>query len=448
MLIFFPPALVDFQEGLNTDIENTQTSSARQVKLDFVGAMNSARSENPLLKAAKAVVYERKGLIKTVSADVFPQISISGDFSRVKDVSMLNSSFGDSLLGGDSPMLGIDPSVFTAPRSYYTTNISVAQPLFYFGKISTAIGIARMGEKEADQGYRTSELNVLHGVAKAYLAVLSAKAETEVIQSRMLAARQFLNDMTAKLEAQSATALDRLRAESELLAVMPDALQADANLKRAKEVLCGMLGLDPKTDLELADMGLPPELDRTIKGEERSEITQIKVQENMLEANDKIIKSDLLPKFDLSAQYGYQAGKTENMFKAPYDPWRMTISMRWPVFDGLRVSGRRAQNRAQIEQTRQMRINQERGFAVELQSAERELVKAKAFLEAARKALDTGQEALRVSKESFEQGLITSLDLLQAERTAHQLRSQLRRAELGVWSAIFDYRRSLSLLPN
>jgi outer membrane protein TolC len=85
---------------------------------------------------------------------------------------------------------------------------------------------------------------------------------------------------------------------------------------------------------------------------------------------------------------------------------------------------------------------------VEQQSAERELEKARAFLGAARKAFDTGQEALRVSKESFEQGLITSLDLLQAERTAHQLQSQLRRAELGVWSAFFDYRRSLSLLPN
>jgi outer membrane protein TolC len=195
-------------------------------------------------------------------------------------------------------------------------------------------------------------------------------------------------------------------------------------------------------------MGLLPELKEPIEGEERSEIAQLKIQEGMLRANDKIIKSDLLPKFDLSAQYGYQASKTENLFKQPYDPWRVTVLMRWPVFDGLRMSGRRAQNRAQMEQTNQMRISQERNFAVEQQSAEREMAKARAFLEAAKKAFDTGQEALRVSKESFEHGLITSLDFLQAERTAHQLQSQLRRAELGVWAAIFEYRRSLSLLPN
>lgn len=447
MLIFFPPAILDYQEGLNDTIGSTRANVTEQLKLDFSSALNKASLENPLLKAAKALVDERRGLIRTVKADIYPQLTINGDFSRMKDVSMLNSSFGESLTG-ESSMLPIDVNSLIAPRSYYTTNIGVNQPLFYFGKISTAVDIAKMGANESEAAYKTSELNVLHGVAKAYLAVLSAKAETEVIQSRKLAAEQFLSDVTAKLEVQSATELDRLRAESELFAVMPDALQADANLKRAKEVLSGMLGLDPKTDLELSDMGLPPEISTPLAGEERSEITQLKIQESILKANDKIIKSDLLPKLDLSAQYGYQAAKTANLFKEPYDPWRFTISMRWPIFDGLRMSGKRAQNFAQIEQTRQLRANQERNFAVEQQSAERELGKARAFLEAAKKAFDTGQEALRVSKESYEQGLITSLDLLQAERTAHQLQSQLRRAELGVWSAIFDYQRSHSLLPN
>ena len=451
-----PPAqsaVVEYQGGRFGQAEDAwggaQVEGPSVLRLDFGGALDSARAENPLLKAAKAVVDERRGMIRATKADIYPQLTINGDFSRIKDVSMLNTSFGEALLGGeDSPALPIDASMLTAPRSFYTANASLSQPLFYFGKISTAIRIAKMGEDESLSAYRTSELNVLHGVAKAYLAVLSAKAETEVILSRKLAAEQFLSDVTAKLEVQSATELDRLRAESELYAVLPDALQADANLKRAKEVLSGMLGLDPKAALELEDMGTPPETTAPLQGEERSEVVQLKIQEDMLRSNDKIIKSDLLPKFDLSAQYGYQAAKTDNLFKEPYDPWRVTVAMRWPIFDGLRMSGRRSQNRAQLEQVQQLRLNEERNLAVELQSAERELVKARAFLDAAAKAHDTGQEALRVSKESYEQGLITSLDLLQAERTAHQLQSQFRRAELGVWSAIFDHRRSLSLLPN
>ena len=303
-----------------------------------------------------------------------------------------------------------------------------------------------MGEKEAGYAYTTAELEILHAVAKGYLAVLSTRAELEVIESRKKTAEQFLADVKAKLEAQTATELDRLRAESEYLAVVPESLQAEANHKRAMEVLNGQLGLDPRTPLQLADLGLPP-LDDTFEASERSEIAQLRQQEAMYRANDAIIKSDLRPKFDLNASYGYQAAKTDNLFKEPYDTWKVNVTMRFPIFDGLRSSGKRAQNRAQLEQVRQTRLDKERSIAVEKSTAVRELEKALAFFEAAKKAYAAGLEALRMSRESFEQGLITSLDLLQAERTERQLESQRRRAELGLWTARFEYRRSYGLPP-
>jgi len=113
------------------------------------------------------------------------------------------------------------------------------------GWLGTAVAIARMGEKEAGYAYSTAELDTLHGVAKAYIMVLAAQAELEVVQSRLQTAQQFLSDVKSKLEAQSATELDRLRAESEYLGVIPENLQAEANYQRAVELLNGQLGLDP-----------------------------------------------------------------------------------------------------------------------------------------------------------------------------------------------------------
>jgi outer membrane protein TolC len=259
-------------------------------------------------------------------------------------------------------------------------------------------------------------------------------------------AEQFLSDVKAKLEAQSATELDRLRAESEYLAVVPENLQAEANYKRAVELLNGQLGLDPHTPLKLSDPGAP-DTASPASAQDRSEIAQYKQQEEMYRANSKIIASDLRPKFDFNASYGYQAAKTPNLFKEPYDTWKVNVSMRFPIFDGLRTSGKLAQNRAQLEQVKQARIDKERAIAVEKSSAQRELQKTLAFHDAAKKAYDAALEALRNSRESFDQGLITSLDLLQAERAERQQESQRRRAQLGVWTAVFDYRRSFGLPP-
>ncbi len=398
--------------------------------LDLAGALDRARNENPLLLAAKSRVDERRGLITSTRADALPQITLVGDATRTRDVTAI--------------LAGLAPDV--TPKNVYTAQAVLNQPIFYWGKIGTAIEIAKMGEKEADFAYTTAELATLHGVAKAYVGVLSAQAELEVIATRQKTAEQFLQDVKSKLEAQTATELDRLRAESEYLAVVPETLQAEANYKRAMEVLNGQLGLDPKAPLKLSDLGSPP-LEQPLTEVQRSEIAQFKQQEVILKANDKIIKADLRPKFDFSASYGYQASKSDKLFNEPYDTWKVSVTMRFPIFDGLRSSGKRAQNTAQLEQVKQSRIDKERAIAVEKSSAERELQKSIAFHAAARKAYDAGMEALRVSREAFDQGLITSLDLLQAERTERQLESQRRHAELGVWIALFDHRRSLGLSP-
>ena len=438
MLLMSPPAL---QAPALTFPAPEAPTQGTPISLDLSGALARARNENPMLQAAKARVDERQGLITSTRADALPQLTLMGDFTRMRDVSMLNSSFADL-----APSFGFPASSLVSTRSIYTSQANLTQPLFYWGKLGTAVDIAKMGAQEASLAYTTSELDILHGVAKAYLAVLSAQAEQEVIGTRRKTAEQFVSDVKAKLEAQSATELDRLRAESEWLAVIPEALQADAQVKRAVEMLNGQLGLDPKTPVILANLGLP-EAGAKPAGTERSELAQLRQQEAMYRANEKIITSDLRPKFDLSASYGYQAGKSELLFKEPYDTWKVSVTMKFPIFDGLRSSGKRAQNTAQLEQVKQSRIDRERTVAIEQSSADRDLEKAIALNEAAGRAHDAALEALRMSRESFEQGLITSLDLLQAERSERQSESQRRRAELGLWSARFDQRRSLGLPP-
>jgi outer membrane protein TolC len=424
MPMIFPPAQVQ------------PAPTQAPLALDLAAALDRARSDNPNLRGAKARVEERQGMITTARADALPQLNLDAAASRARDTSFM----------GLAPLLGVNPDLLTSPSNSYFTQVSLAQPMFYWGKLGTAVQIARMGEEEAGLAYTTAELDVLHRVAKAYIEVLATGADLEVVAARLKTAEQFLADVTAKEEAQTATELDRLRAESEYYAVLPENLQADASHRRALEVLNGQLGLDPRTPLKLADLG-EPVLERPTPAPVRSEIADYLKQEEMYRANERIISSDLRPKLDFAASYGYLTGSSRDQFHDPYDNWKVGVTLKVPLFDGLRTSGKRAQNAAQLEQVRQQRLDKERAIAVEKSSSERELQKAIAYREAARKAHAAGLEALRVSRESFDQGLITSLDLLQAERTERQLESQRRRADLNVWTAQLDYRRSLGLPP-
>ena len=123
--------------------------------------------------------------------------------------------------------------------------------------------------------------------------------------------------------------------------------------------------------------------------------------------------------------------------------------MKFPMFDGLRSSGKRAQNTgpARAGEAVAHRPRAVRGHRAKHRRAR--AGEGHGLLNgAAARAHDAALEALRVSRDSFDQGLITSLDLLQAERAERQAESQRRHAELGLWSARFDQRRSLRPAPT
>ena len=263
MPMIFPPAQVQ------------QTPAQAPLPLDLAAALDRAKADNPNLRGAKARVEERQGLITTARADALPELNFNAAANRARDVSFL----------GLAPLLGVSPDLLTAPQTSYFTQVHLAQPVFYWGKLGTAVRIARMGEEEAGLAYTTTELDVLHGVAKAYINVLATRADLEVVSTRLKTAQQFLADVTAREEAQTATELDRLRAESEYYAVLPDNLQAEANHQRALEVLNGQLGQDPKTPLNLADLG-EPVLERPTPAPVRSEIADYLKQEEMYRANE------------------------------------------------------------------------------------------------------------------------------------------------------------------
>ena len=299
-MLLMPPAQV------------AETPNQAPLAFDLKSALARAKDQNALLKAAAARVDERRGLIIATRADALPQFNATADFTRNRDVSILNSSFGDS-----AALFGFDKNSLVAARSIYTTQVSLSQPIFYFGKLSSTLEVARVGEREAQAAYTTAELDTLHGVAKAYLAVLGAEAQLDVVAVRMKTSEQFLEDVKSKLDAQSATQLDLLRAQAELQGVIPDVLQAKADFARALEVLDGQLGLDPRTPLRLEKL-LVPEIPKGVQGVSRSELTQLEEQQKALGINDRILSSDLKPKLDLNANYGWQAGKTDNLFHEPY----------------------------------------------------------------------------------------------------------------------------------
>lgn len=400
--------------------------ASQVIALDLASALTLAKNDNPILKVAKAKVKERHGLIVSARADALPQFGVSGNATRRSDL----------------PDLKV--------HNHLGVKVTVSQPLFHWGTISSSVKAACSGEQEAKFHYDVVELDVLHGVAISYASALIAKAELEVIQTKLKTAEQFLATIKAKLETQTATTLDLLRAESDYLMAAQDKLQIETRYKNALVSLNNKLAISQDITLKLSDLGTP-NIDFSLGSIERSEIAQYKQQENMYRINEKIIKSSLRPSFDFKASYGYDEKlKSEgnaSFFKKSHNVWQAGIVVNFTIFDGLRTQGKLAENRAKIEQVVQMRKDKEHAISLEQSKAERELNEAIVMNKTANKAYDASLEELQTSRDFFEQGLITSLELLQAEHKERQQENKRRCTELNIWIAWFNYRRSYNLSP-
>ena len=108
-MFLFPAALLE-----------APAPAAAPVELDLSGALARARAENAMVRAARARIDERKGLITSVRADALPQVSMFNDFTRVRDVSILNSGFGDS-----AAQFGFKPEALVGARNMYSSRLDL-----------------------------------------------------------------------------------------------------------------------------------------------------------------------------------------------------------------------------------------------------------------------------------------------------------------------------------
>lgn len=417
---------------------------APPVELDFQAVLGAARRESPLILAAREKVNERQGEVVAVRAQALPRLDVNHAYSRTRDVSMLLGSFSEM-----GSAFGFDPVGLIKPFAAYSTQASLSQTLFAFGKIRGTIAMAGLAKDEAVAASGTAERDLLHQVALQYLGCLSAQADLEVAEARQQAAHQFLEDMEARLSVQDARQLDVQRAKAERLAARTEVIRSESAWRRALETLNGQIGRPAATPLRLAPLPEAPGTETDGERQpERSELRQLQLQSRLLDQNAQVIRADRLPRVDLKASYGYLAGDRTNLFHQPYNAWNVTLSVKVPVFDGLETSGRAAQNRARQAQVKHATVDLQRQIDVELASARRELVKAVSFRETAEEAHAASLEALRTSQESFQVGLISSLDLLQARREERQAEATRRKAGLGVWQARFALQRALGDAPS
>jgi outer membrane protein len=310
--------------------------------------------------------------------------------------------------------------------------IQIGQLLFN-GQYWVGIQTAKLGKKIAQQGFENSILDVKHNLSNSYLMVL-------ITQKTLLIFNQNIEDLN-KIKGHTQKMVEAGIAEQNDLDQLTVQVSMLENTKRTMEravqmgynLLKFQLGVDPKTEIVLTD-SFDELLLKNLNRDEK--IAPFNIENNILyqmtETGEKI--SDQMVKMEKMAYAPTLTGFFAHNEKFMTTGFDMTpkniagVSMSIPIFSSGSRNYKVSQAKIKLEQsainksmvTDQLNM-QEKQLKMDLSSALENYNSQKESVTVAKRVLETVNR-------KYEQGIVSSLDLTQANSNYLQAESNFVQA--------------------
>lgn len=406
-------------------------------RLDLPNALAYALDNNYAIRAARERIREQDGLLIETRAANLPGVSLNGGYA-VTDRG-LNESFG--------------PGTPALADESWRLAINLRQNLYSGGGVRASLESQRLGRDAALLELQSVIEAVLLEVRVRYFSVLLERERIGVQEESVAVLTRQLENARNRFDAGSISQFEVLRAEVELANAQPPLIRARNQYRIAIDELRRVLGFDHRTPGnvrkvpeflgELAyvpvDYALESSLDRALA--RRPELTRLQRLAESAESAVVSARAGRLPVVDAVAGYQMRSSQFSSRLDDAREGWQVGVEANWAIFDGRRTSGREAQARSRLNQTRLLGDEQRLEVEVEVRRAHSSLQEASELAAAARRVVAQAVEALRLSESRYSAGSATQLDVLQARVSLTQARTNQLEANYSHMVAVATLRR-------
>lgn len=377
-------------------------------------AVAEALQANPAVRRSHEEAARLRGVYTEARADAFPDLTLSAGGLRYRDPSLLNSSSFDAF----PPALR--DSLRPIPASLWDGGVELRQTLFSF-KVGRAIRAGRLGAQYGQEGVRRTRQDIALEAVEAYDGYLLAREKVRVAEKAVSQQEKHLEIARTRNAAGVATELDVLRQqvslENQRVILMRLRGQADLARGRLNAVMMRPIdaAVEPTDTLQYASF--PVTLEEAVREalEKRPEAVEARLAERIRDELVAISAAETRPSLELNGAWGWSVREPGNFLQDDFSKWSVAVSLRWPVFDGLRTAGRVAQARAEREKTAQDRIALENRIRLEATESLDRLRVAGSVVEAARLNVEQARRVLAMTQANYGYGAATTLDVLDAQ---------------------------------
>ena len=407
--------------------QNTEQSA---LALTLEQALSIALSESPTIKVAEQEIEIKRFAKQETYSSLYPRFDATAQYQRVLAKQTMSMDFG-----------GQTQTIKVGSDNSFNGGITGSMPIIN-AQLWESLKLSEADVMLSIEKARSSQIDMIEQVSKAYFSVLLAKESLVVYQRVYDNAVENNKNIKKRYEVGSVSEYDFISSNVSVQNAIPNLIEAQNSVVLALWQLKALLGIDLAKNIDVigslvdyqAQMNYAHTIDQ-LDFSNNTTLKQLDIQESMLESALKITKLANVPTLSINAAYLYTAlGNDGKFFQAKaWNPYSYAgIQLNIPIFAGLQRRAATQQAKLNLSNLQLQRENAERQLRVSVvQSLNNMQTNVKKFSSAAA-TVGQAKRGYEIAVKRYEVGRGTLVDVDNSQLA-------LTQAELGRNSAIYNF---------
>ena len=367
-----------------------------------------ALENNQEITAAAARLEEARSLSAGARARYFPAVDLgaSADRSKFRPRNNNNNNFNNS--GGIE-------NTFRVP-------LDLSYEIDAWGKVRRQVEGAGAREAAAAEQLNALSLTIAAETARTYWALRAVDADRDLLTRTVKLREEAFELLRRQEQAGSISGLDLSRAETEVATARAERVSLDRDRAVLVNALAALTGTVAGTTSLSANPQLPtpPRVPTSTPGELLRQRPDIRAAEHRVAAANAdigVAEAMFYPSFTIGGSIGLDTESLSNLLRSDSVVWSLGSAATLPITGQKLLRSQRAAavaaHRAASAEYRQNVLDAIRDVETALQAS---AILARAET-ATREASESATKTLELSRQRYQAGLVSFLDVVDAERT-------------------------------
>ncbi|HBA84302.1 MAG TPA: hypothetical protein DCZ95_09440 [Verrucomicrobia bacterium] len=369
--------------------------------------------------------------IMQVRAQVIPQLTAKGEYTRLDEVSTIDLGDGTTFEAGK--------------LDNYSASAEVSQLLYSGGSVRAAMDAARQYRDRSQFGSFRASQELIRTIQTSFHDILLAQAAVKVEEESVQQLKSLAEQAERKFMNDTASEFDMLSAKVRLANEIPQLIRARRDVDVAKESFRNLLHLD-EAFFELAgELVFKPEEPALEALQELAQARRPEIHEqeklvDLWKSDIRVERGGYQP--SLRARAAYKGANPGNSFSGDSEwdwGWNAGLTAEWSVFDGGLRRGRVMEKGLELLKAQDNLSELKRSVALEVKTYYLELQRAAEAVTASRDNVALAEKSLAIAQARYDAGLATYLEFTDTNLA-------LSRARLTWYTALREHMNALALI--